>query len=217
MGSAARPGWRRQGHRDPGLLLAPLAALPDPAKQAEARGAASGLRRSAGSRYAPAARARLLTSSRARHRRPRCARCGWCPAGGRSPCAGGRCAEAELVVVAAGRLQPAARLRVECRHEGRRRGQGVHLTSAPTPLARHRWPRSASKPSDTSMQALAMPHSAFPSDPRCRRSRRARSIGSMALPVRHCASAAAASPSVPLTHTSSPTPAPARRSARPAR
>src|SRR5690606_9901702 len=47
------------------------------------------------------------------------------------------------------------------------------------------------------------------------RSRRARRAGSCAPPPRHCANAAAASPSVPVTHASSPARAPSRRRAAP--
>ncbi len=68
-------------------------------------------------------------------------------------------------------------------------------TSAPTPLARQTCPRSASRPSDTSMQACAMSLSTRPNAMRgVGRSRRERSPASRTAPSRHWRSAAAASP-----------------------
>ncbi len=91
---------------------------------------------------------------------------------------------------------------------------------APTPLARSTWPRSPDRPSLRSMAALAMPRSARPSPTRgCGRSM-ARRTSSKASPrrwawPRKASSARRASPSRPLTHSSSPGLPPPRRSACP--
>ena len=123
--------------------------------------------------------------------------------------------EAQFVIVAAGRLQHAQGVVVEMRAQPPCARQASTSNCAATPLAAQRWPRSASRPSETSMQAVATPAS-------MRRARSgARQVQAFAqrgidLATRTpCSSAAAAPPSVPLTHTPSPTRAPSRRSARP--
>ena len=87
---------------------------------------------------------------------------------------------------------------------------------APTPLAPQSFARSPARPSDMSMQALAMPRSAWPRPTRGSGSRKRRSNSSRAAPPAaslpcRMASPAPASPGVPLTQSSSPAVAPLRR------
>ena len=90
--------------------------------------------------------------------------------------------------------------------------------SAPTPLAAHTWPRSASKPSDTSMHAFAKARNASPAatrgSGRFNLARNATS-GGFRSPVpgprlRNKRNAPTASPKVPVTNIASPAHAPAR-------
>jgi hypothetical protein len=128
----------------------------------------------------------------------------------------GRRAETQFVVVAAGGLQPSARLAVEAR-----------CATRATPATHPRRPRAdaacLADMAEVRQQAIRdidaggrdAAQRASKRHPRRRPVQAQAQAGSIAPPACHCDSAAAASPSVPLTQRSSPTRAPSRRNAWP--